>query len=244
MVGYPCLHGHHCSRISLTLGSRAPSSNKSSRDGFHLPMDWYLMCLVPGSNLSLGVLLVRLKVFLQEFVLHQTYQLVTQSYTTLNVMPKSLVEFKTKPPFVAPDSCQAFEGTSTFPRLCFTLKSSYRIRGFAWLTKNCSLNNLENWSKEMMWPSRKPTKPLQGCVCECTHEHLAMDNIYSPENNHLGIERRKMVFRVFYSRENDLRCDVVWQHKHIHDFLQEWLGTSSRGHIQTSLPYRALIKLL
>jgi len=32
---------------------------------------------------------------------------------------------------------------------------------------------------------RKPTEPLQGC--ECTHEHLAMDNIYPPRNNYLTL---------------------------------------------------------
>jgi len=44
----------------------------------------------------------------------------------------------------------------TWPCLCFTLKWSYKIGGLTWLTENCSLNNLENWSKEMMWPSESP----------------------------------------------------------------------------------------
>ena len=91
---------------------------------------------------------------------------------------------------------------------------------------------------------KKPTKPLQSCTCERTHEHLVMDTICFPINNHLGIECRKMIFWVFYSRKNDLRCDVVWRNKRIHDCLREWLGTRSRGRIRTSLPCRALIKLL
>jgi len=84
MVGPPCLHGNHCSRVSLTLESKVPSSRKSSQDGVQLPMDRYLMSLVPRSNLSLRLFLVRLKLFIQEFVLHQALQLVTQSYTSLN----------------------------------------------------------------------------------------------------------------------------------------------------------------
>jgi len=91
---------------------------------------------------------------------------------------------------------------------------------------------------------RKPTKSLQGCVCECTHEHLAIDNIYTPKNNHLGIERREMISKVFYPRENHLGRDVVWWHKLIHDRLREWLRTSFQGHIQISLPCGALIMLL
>ena len=79
-----------------------------------------------------------------------------------------------------------------------------------------------------------PLKNTQDCTYECTHEHLAMDSVCSPKNNHPGIERRKMVFKVFYSHKNDLRRDVVWWHEHIHDRLREWLGTSSRGRIKTS----------
>jgi len=93
MVRSPRLHGHHCSRVSLTLGNRAPSSGKSSRDGVQLSMYRYLMWVVPGSNLSLQFFLVRLKVFLQESILHQACQLVSLNYASLNVVPKSLVEF-------------------------------------------------------------------------------------------------------------------------------------------------------
>ena len=56
-----------------------------------------------------------------------------------------------------------------------------------------------------------------------------MDNICSPKNNHLGIERCKMVFRVFYSRENDIRHDVVWRHRRIHDCLRNSLRRDLRG---------------
>ena len=53
MVGPPRLQGHHCSRISPTLRSRAPSSKKSSRDGAQLSMHRCFVCLTPfGSSWS------------------------------------------------------------------------------------------------------------------------------------------------------------------------------------------------
>ena len=39
MIKSPPLQGHHCSRISLTFGSRVSSSQKSFRDGVQLSMD-------------------------------------------------------------------------------------------------------------------------------------------------------------------------------------------------------------
>ena len=39
------------------------------------------------------------------------------------------------------------------PRFCFTSKRSKETGGRAWLTMNCSLNNSENLSKKVIWPS-------------------------------------------------------------------------------------------
>ena len=35
-------------------------------------------------------------------------------------------------------------------------KRSKETSGRAWLTMNCSLNNSENWSKKVRWPSGRP----------------------------------------------------------------------------------------
>ena len=49
---------------------------------------------------------------------------------------------------------EVFKGS---PCICFTLKRSKGTDGWARLTMNCSLNKAENWSKEVMWPSGRPT---------------------------------------------------------------------------------------
>ena len=92
MMRFPRLQGHHCSRISLTFGSRVSSSWKSSRDGVQLSMDQYLKCLVPESDLSFWLSLVSLKILLQKPFLHQASQLVAQSYASLDIMPKCFEE--------------------------------------------------------------------------------------------------------------------------------------------------------
>ena len=48
---------------------------------------------------------------------------------------------------------KSFKGS---PCLCFTPKRSKGTSHWTWLTMNCSLNNLENWSKKVMWPFGKP----------------------------------------------------------------------------------------
>jgi len=62
-VGYRGWSGLLASR---DITARVSSFWKSSRDGVQLSMDWYLMCLVPKSDLFIWFSLVSLKILLQE----------------------------------------------------------------------------------------------------------------------------------------------------------------------------------
>jgi len=73
----------------------------------------------------------------------------------------------------------------------------------------------------------KANKPLQHCACERTHEHLAMYDICSSRDDHLGVECCQMALGVFYTCECNFGRYVISWYDNIHDRRQKWFWASS-----------------
>jgi len=101
------------------------------------------------------------------------------------------------------------------------------FRGFDLIGRKNSLNNLENWGKEVMWRSKIPLN----------HWRLVPGKVPKSILHRMASDPLEMIFRIFYSREKgNCRCDIMRSHGLIHDFLREWLGVISWRQIRGSFP--------
>ena len=62
-------------------------------------------------------------------------------------------------------------------------------------------------------------EPVQRCARKCSHKQLAMHNVSSSQDHHLGVEGRDVGLQVFDTCQGDFRSHEVGGYYHIHDRL-------------------------